>query len=81
MDATRLGHASPLPGALMQDAAVGYLTDDLRTTSIESWWDTALTWATEELNGAVRALQPVPPAAGTGVGAIFTSVLACVFSV
>ena len=27
MDATRLGHASPLPAALLQEAAVGYLTD------------------------------------------------------
>jgi hypothetical protein len=67
MDATRLGHASPLPAALVQDAAVGYLTGQQRTKDIASWRDTALAWATEELRGAVRALQPVPPAAGTGV--------------
>ena len=62
MDATRLGHASPLPAALLQEAAVGYLTGPQRTKDIASWRDTALAWATEELNGAVRALQPVPPA-------------------
>src|SRR5262249_34228923 len=61
MDATRFGHASPLPAGLVQDAAVGYLTDPQRTADIDSWWDAALAWATEELNGAVRALQPVPP--------------------
>ena len=67
MDATRLGYASPLPAALVQDAAVGYLTGPQRTKDIASWRDTALAWATGELKGAVRALQPVPPAAGTGV--------------
>ena len=67
MDATRLGHASPLPAALLQDAAVGYLTGPQRTKDIASWRDTALDWAAKELNGAVRALQPVPPPSGTGV--------------
>ena len=67
IDATRLGHASPLPAALLQEAAVGYLTGPQRTKDIASWRESALAWATEELNGAVRALQPVPPAAGTGV--------------
>jgi uncharacterized protein YidB (DUF937 family) len=67
MDATRLGHASPLPAALVQEAAVGYLTGPQRTKDIASWRGPALAWATDELNGAVRALQPVPPAGGTGV--------------
>jgi hypothetical protein len=67
MDAARLGHASPMPAALLQEAAVGYLTDAERTEDIAIWRDTALAWAVEELNGAVRALQPTPPAAGTGV--------------
>ena len=67
MDAARLGHASPLPAALLQEAAVGYLTGPQRTKAIASWRDTALAWATEELKGAVRALQPVPPPSGTGV--------------
>ena len=67
MDATRLGHASPLPAALLQEAAVGYLTGPQRTKPIATWRDTALDWAAAELRGAVRALQPVPPPAGTGV--------------
>jgi hypothetical protein len=67
MDAVRLGHASPLPAALVQEAAVGYLTGPQRTASIESWRSTALAWATAELRGAVQALQPIWPAAGTGV--------------
>jgi hypothetical protein len=67
MDAIRLGHAGPLPAALLQEAAVGYLSDAQRTKGLESWRDTALAWASAELNGAVRALQPVPPVAGTGV--------------
>ena len=67
MDASRLGHASPLPAALLQEAAVGYLTGPQRTKDIATWRDDALAWATEELNGAVRALQPVPPSSGTGV--------------
>jgi hypothetical protein len=67
MDAARLGHASPLPAAVLQEAAIGYLTGLQRTKNMASWRDKALDWATIELNGAVRALQPVPPASGTGV--------------
>jgi hypothetical protein len=67
IDATRFGHASPLPAALVQEAAVGYLTDTQRTEDIATWRDAALDWAAEELDGAVRALRPVPPPSGTGV--------------
>jgi hypothetical protein len=67
MDAARLGHASPLSVALLQEAAIGYLTGPQRIRKIGSWWDTALDWATDELRGAIRALQPIPPASGTGV--------------
>jgi uncharacterized protein YidB (DUF937 family) len=67
MDATRLGHASPLPAALLQEGAVGYLTDAQRTKDIAIWRETALTWAAEELRGAVRAVRPVPPPSGTGI--------------
>jgi hypothetical protein len=67
MDAARLGHDSRLPAPLLQDAAVGYLSSSQRTAEMTSWRDTALAWAAAELRGAVRALQPVPPATGTGV--------------
>ena len=42
MDITRLGHATPLPAALIQESAVGYLTCPQRTKDIASWRDTAL---------------------------------------
>ena len=67
MDATRLGHASPLPAGLIQEAAVGYLTGPQRTKPIASWRDAALAWAAEELRGTIRALQPIPSVSGTGV--------------
>jgi uncharacterized protein YidB (DUF937 family) len=67
MDAARLGHTSLLPAALLQDAAIGYLTGAQRTKDIAIWRDTALSWAAEELKGAVRALEPVPPPGSTGV--------------
>ena len=67
MDAVRLGHASPLSAELLFEAAVGYLTGPQRTKKVALWRDAALAWITEELNGAVRALQPVPPPSGTGI--------------
>lgn len=67
MDASRFGHAGPLSATFLQDAAVGYLTDLQRTLDVAAWRDHALKWACEELRGAVRALQPVPPASGTGI--------------
>jgi hypothetical protein len=63
MDASRLGHAGPLPAALLRDAAVGYLADPDRIVGHAGEWDTALAWATD----SGWALQPVPPtAAGDG---------------
>ena len=67
MDAARLGHASPLPAELLQEAAVGYLTELQRTKHIEIWRNPALDWASQELRGAIRALQPLAPDGGTGV--------------
>jgi len=67
MDAARLGHSASLPAVLVQEAAVGYLTDLQRTRDITAWREAALAWAAEELKGAVRALRPVPPPSGTGV--------------
>jgi hypothetical protein len=61
MDASRLGHAGPLPAALLRDAAAGYLADAHRAGWADRW-DTALAWATD----AGWALQPVPHAAGNG---------------
>jgi uncharacterized protein YidB (DUF937 family) len=59
MDATRLGHAAPLPAALLRHAAPGYLDGPPPAAGS---WDTALAWATD----SGWALQPVPSAAGRG---------------
>ncbi len=67
IDATRLGHASPLPLGLLLDAAAGYLADTDRTADVAGWGRRAVEWASAELRGAVRALIPVPPASGTGI--------------
>ena len=67
MDAVRLGYSSPCPPRLLQDAVIGYLTSYQRTLEISNWWDEALTYATQELKGSIRALEPVPPADSTGV--------------
>ncbi len=67
MDAARLGCGGPLPRALLLDAAPGYLTSLERTRETASWAGPALDWATEQLRGTVQAVEPVPPAQGTGV--------------
>ena len=46
MDASRLGHAGPLPAALLRDAAAGYLADPHRAGWADRW-GTALAWATD----------------------------------
>jgi hypothetical protein len=66
MDAARLGCASPLPTEFLRDAAIGYLTDRHRAKEPGTWEATALAYATEELKGAVRALEQVAlPRGGT----------------
>ena len=65
MDAARFGDAGPLPAALVQDAAVGYLAGP-SAAEVASRREGALAWATAELEGAVRALDPVPSAADAG---------------
>jgi hypothetical protein len=67
MDAARLGFESPLPEALLLDAVPGYLTDLERTRATASWARPALEWAAAKLQGAVQAVQPVPPPRGTGI--------------
>ena len=51
MDASRLGHAGPLPAAQLRDAALGYLHDPRQVGD----WDTALdsSWALTPISSAV----------------------------
>jgi uncharacterized protein YidB (DUF937 family) len=68
MDAARLGYAGPLPAAVVQDAAAGYLAGvpaGVPAAGV-SRRAAALAWASAEFNGALRALEPVPLSAGGG---------------
>lgn len=67
IDLARLGHAGPYPEPLLHDAVLGYLDSSRRTVPQRQWWPAAVGYATRELNGAIAALMPVPPLAGTGV--------------
>jgi hypothetical protein len=67
MDAARFGCEDPLPAAVLLGAAPGYLTSQERTRDISSWASPGLDWATADLQGAVRAVLPVPPVQGTGI--------------
>jgi uncharacterized protein YidB (DUF937 family) len=66
MDAARFSYTSPFRRGLLLAAALGYLTPMHRAIASRSWEDAALRYATEELKGTVRALEPVPPEHGTG---------------
>ena len=72
MDATRLGHAGPLPATLLEQAAVGYLPGGPEGGSgagLAGEPGGGLAWACTVLDGAVgpvRALRPVPAADGAG---------------
>ncbi|MEU4331445.1 tetratricopeptide repeat protein [Nonomuraea dietziae] len=59
IDATRLGVASPLPAALLRQAAPGYCDARQRAKAKPNWFETALAYLTEELRGAAAALGPV----------------------
>ncbi|MEV3926981.1 hypothetical protein [Actinomadura coerulea] len=70
MDATGMGCSSPLPLTLLEQAAVGYLPSQHRAVTQQRWsgrlaegWE----YATRQLKGAVRALEPVPPGDHIGV--------------
>jgi hypothetical protein len=67
MDASRLGYVGTHPAELLKSAVIGYLAPRERTADLLEWWDSALTYATRELKGAVQALEPIPPQDGYGV--------------
>ena len=67
MDSARLGHIGPYTPVLLQDAVTGYLADRQRVAEVSSWRNSATAYATEQLRGAVQALEPVPPMHCTGL--------------
>ncbi|ONI53607.1 MULTISPECIES: hypothetical protein [Streptomyces] len=66
MDARRLGHTSPLPLALLEAAAPGYLTDTQRAAAPTGWFETALAFARTRIKDVVAALGDVPHDHGMG---------------
>ncbi|MFI6921526.1 helix-turn-helix domain-containing protein [Nonomuraea spiralis] len=59
IDATRLGVRSPLSANLLRAAAAGYCDPRERAAAPADWFEAALIYATQELQGAVAALAPV----------------------
>ncbi|MEU3558734.1 dsDNA nuclease domain-containing protein [Kitasatospora sp. NPDC006786] len=66
MDARRLGHTSPLPLALLEMAAPGYLTDAQRAAAPAGWFETAMVFARTRIKDVVAALGDVAHDHGMG---------------
>ncbi|WP_103354448.1 hypothetical protein [Amycolatopsis sp. CA-128772] len=66
VDARRLGHLQPLPGALLEDAAGGYLDERDRVNPPEDWFSRGLTRAADEALLGVTALVARRRQPGTG---------------
>ncbi|WP_239144451.1 hypothetical protein [Streptomyces sp. SID14515] len=66
MDARRLGHTSPLPLALLEAAAPGYLTDAQRAAAPVEWFETAFAFARTRIKDVVAALGDVAHDHGMG---------------
>jgi tetratricopeptide (TPR) repeat protein/transcriptional regulator with XRE-family HTH domain len=65
IDAWLLGHHAPLPAAMLEEAAAGYLDDRQRAVSA-GWFDDALAQATAKIKGAVAPLTAVRTRHGAG---------------
>ena len=65
VDASRVGHHSPLPASMLEEAAAGYLDDHQRAITT-GWFNDAITRATERIKGAVAPLSPIRTRRGTG---------------
>jgi tetratricopeptide (TPR) repeat protein/transcriptional regulator with XRE-family HTH domain len=65
IDAWLVGHHAPLPAAMLEEAAVGYLDDRQRAVS-PGWFDDALAWAIAKIRGAVAPLTAVRTRHGAG---------------
>jgi hypothetical protein len=66
LDAVRLGVRVPLSADLLRAAAVDYCTSQQQAEAPGNWFERALAYATEKLNGAAAALTPT----GTGMGRV-----------
>lgn len=66
IDARRLGHLQPLPRALLEAAAVGYLSEHDRVNPPEDWFARGLSHAADEALLGVTALVARRKRPGTG---------------
>ena len=66
LDAARLGARAPLSADLLRAAAPGYCTSQQQAEAPENWFEQAMAYATEKLNGTVAVLNP----AGAGMGQV-----------
>ena len=65
IDAWLLGHHAPLPTAMLQEAAVGYLDERQRAVPV-AWFDDVLAQVTTKIKGAVAPLTAVRTSHGAG---------------
>ncbi|MFB9474768.1 hypothetical protein ACFFR3_35190 [Nonomuraea salmonea] len=61
VDATRLGVRSPLSPHLLRQAAPGYCDARQRAQAPDNWFEAALAYLTEKLDGAAAVLAPAAP--------------------
>ncbi|HUZ52469.1 MAG TPA: helix-turn-helix domain-containing protein [Streptosporangiaceae bacterium] len=65
IDAWLLGHHAPLPAALLEEAAAGYLDERQRAVSA-AWFNDALAQVTTKIKGAVAPLTALRTSHGAG---------------
>ena len=65
IDACLLGHNAPLPSAILEEAATGYLDERQRAVSAP-WFDDVLAQVTAKIKGAVAPLTAVRTRQGAG---------------
>lgn len=63
VDAVRFGVRAPLPAQLLKNSVVGYCDPAERSLAQPDWFENAMSYLTQRLHGAVRALTPVTVAA------------------
>lgn len=65
IDACRLGHDRRLPAGVLEDGAIGYLTEDTDRVGDDDWFTAALRHATQEVRG-VAVFRPARVSGGVG---------------
>ncbi|WP_327034891.1 tetratricopeptide repeat protein [Micromonospora ureilytica] len=74
-DARRMGIFQPLTASMLAEAAMGYLSASERAAAQATWFDSAITYATQRLHGATAALSAVADNTGTVTGYVVADYL------